>query len=91
MPLTVEFYGIPRQRAGLASLSLRDEERPDTLGQLWDQLGKQLPDFRAYCVEGNTLSRHCTANLDGQRFVADSQTPLSDVALVLVMSSDAGG
>jgi hypothetical protein len=83
MPLVVEFFGIPRQRAGVASLALADEERPRTLAELWSLLSVRLPTLEP--------SPHYAVNLDGQRFVESPGTSLADVQHVLILSADAGG
>jgi hypothetical protein len=91
MPLIVEFFGIPRARAGVALLALDDADRPATLGELWRALATRLPEFGAQCISDGRLAPHYTANLDGRRFARDPDTTLGDVSHVLVLSSDAGG
>ena len=85
MPLIVEFFGIPRQRACVPSIVLQEADLPGTLGQLWNQLQTQFPQLDA------ALLPHLAVNFDGQRFVQDPQTALHGVRHVLVMSADAGG
>lgn len=83
MPLTVEFFGIPRQRAGVADLTL--EDRPATLAELWCELGRRCPGL------AGERSPHFAVNLEGRRFVDDPATSLEGVTHVLILSADAGG
>jgi molybdopterin converting factor small subunit len=85
MSLVVEFFGIPRQRAGVASIVLGEHELPATLGHLWSDLHTRFPQLEP------ALSPHVAINLDGLRFVQDPQVTLRGVTHVLVMSADAGG
>jgi hypothetical protein len=86
--LWVEFYGIPRLRAGVSEVRL---PRVPVLGDLVLALCQRFPDFARECAQGNQLSATCTANLDGKRFVRDPQTPLAGVSTVLILSTDSGG
>jgi molybdopterin converting factor small subunit len=82
----VEFFGVPRQRAGIASLDVE----AGTLGQLWTTLSAQIPALgNLICVDRLTPS--VVANLNGDRFVSDPATPLSETDSVLILSADAGG
>ena len=44
----VEFFGVPRERAGVAELELDAR----TLGELIVALGTSLPSFREFIVSG---------------------------------------
>ena len=62
-----------------------------TLADLLQELARRFPAIGETCVEGQQLSRSYVANLDGQRFVALPDCPLSDGNTVLILSADAGG
>lgn len=86
--IRVEFYGIPRVRAGLAEVQL---PRVSSLGELLGELVRRFPQLADGCVDKVGLSESCIANLDGKRFVRDPTTPLSGVTAVLILSADSGG
>jgi molybdopterin converting factor small subunit len=88
----VEFYGIPRQRAGVATASVVGTR----LGELIQELARQFPLFARDCVVEDCLADSClqpgyTANLNGERFTSDPATVVCDNDVVLIMSLDAGG
>jgi molybdopterin converting factor small subunit len=84
--MRVEFLGIPRQRIGLSELEIDAA----TLGQLLGTLAARFPAFRdLMTVEG--LHPSIAANLNGDEFVHDPQTPLADDDHLLILSADAGG
>ena len=82
----VEFLGVPRQRAGVAELTVE----ACTLGQLLETLSAQLPSLSDFIV-GDRLHRSCAANLNGDEFISDPGTPLRADDCVLILSADAGG
>jgi molybdopterin converting factor small subunit len=87
----VEFFGVPRERAGIASLDVQ----AGTLGQLWTTLAAQIPALgNLICADrlnGARLTPSVVANLNGDRFVSDPATPLADSDSILILSADAGG
>jgi molybdopterin converting factor small subunit len=87
MSITVELFGIPRQRAGTAQLVV-DAGR---LGELLADLGRRYPALAADCLDGPRLKTGFVANLGGERFISDPQTPLAAGDHVLILSADAGG
>jgi molybdopterin converting factor small subunit len=84
--MQVEFFGIPRERAGVNSL----EVPADTLGQLLATLKFQIPSLGDF-INGGRLHSAFAANLNGDRFVSDPATPLRDTDRLLILSADAGG
>jgi molybdopterin converting factor small subunit len=82
----VEFLGVPRQRAGIADLDVQAR----TLGQLLTTLAVRLPSL-GDCIVRDRLHPACVANLNGDRFVSDPETPLEDHDSLLILSADAGG
>jgi len=84
--MQVEFLGIPRERAGVSTL----EVHANTLGQLLGRLAADIPAL-AELITDDRLHPALAANLNGDRFVSDPQTPLDQHDCVLILSADAGG
>jgi molybdopterin converting factor small subunit len=82
----VEFFGVPRERAGIPGLELH----ADTLGQLLGLLAERMPSL-SEIIENDRLHPAFVANLNGDRFVTDPATPLRADDSVLILSADAGG
>jgi molybdopterin converting factor small subunit len=82
----VEFFGVPRERAGLSRL----EVQADTLGQLLGKLATQIPSLDKL-IGLNQLHPAFVANLNGDQFISDPGTPLGQDDCVLILSADAGG
>ena len=82
----VEFLGIPRQRAGLSEV----EVEAATLGQLLGTLAAKCPALRDL-ITADGLHPSIVANLNGDQFVSDLETPLSEDDRLLILSADAGG
>ena len=87
MSITVELFGVPRQRAGAASLTVEAKR----LGDVLEQLANRFPDLAETCFDQQNLKPGYLANLDGERFIRDPDTPLRDGASLLILSADAGG
>jgi molybdopterin converting factor small subunit len=86
----VEFFGVPRVRAGRSRLEMNAE----TLGQLLTALATQIPSFGNFIStdgRGPHLHSAFVANLNGDRFVSDPRTPLAENDCLVILSSDAGG
>jgi molybdopterin converting factor small subunit len=84
--MQVEFYGIPRQRAGTSRL----EVDANTLGELLGTLAEKIPSLGEFICKGR-LQSTAVANLNGDRFVSDPATPLDRSDCILILSPDAGG
>ena len=82
----VEFLGVPRQRAGISEL----EVQADTLGELFGTLAAKIPSL-GELITADRLHPAIVANLNGDRFVSDPETPLIEDDCVLILSADAGG
>jgi molybdopterin converting factor small subunit len=82
----VEFYGIPRARAGVAQA----RTTASTLGDLAVSLSQLFPALGECCFDGSHFRPGYTANLSGDRFTTDPKTPISDGDTVLILSLDAG-
>ena len=87
MSITVELFGIPRARAGVA----RTNSAGCCLGDVLADLASRFPGLAAACIDGRRLRPGFTANLGGQRFVTATETPLAEGDTVLILSLDAGG
>jgi molybdopterin converting factor small subunit len=84
--MQVEFFGLSRERAGMAGIEVQAE----TLGQLLSILAEQIPPLGTF-IGGNRLHPAFIANLNGDRFVNDPATRLHENDHVLILSADAGG
>ena len=84
--MRVEFFGVSRERAGVAEVDLQAE----TLGELLGVLRTRYPSL-ADLIPNNQLHPALAANLNGDRFVRDPRTRLSEKDCLLILSADAGG
>ena len=91
MAITIEFYGIPRQRAGVATTEVATQHVETTLGTVIAALASSFPELADQCFDGDRLAAGCTANVAGERFVRDADSKLLDGQSLLIMSTDAGG
>ena len=82
----VEFFGVPRERAGIAEIDVE----ADTLGRLLETLATRMPGL-AELIAVDRLHPSLAASLNGDRFISDPKTPLLDEDCVLILSADAGG
>lgn len=87
MSVTVEFYAIPRQRAGVASI----DAPAGTLGGILVDVGRRLPAFAMECLDGDRLKGGYIANINGQQFIRDAGAELRDGDSLLILSADLGG
>ena len=84
--MQVEFLGVSRERAGVAEMDVEAE----TLGRLLGTLAARMPRL-AELIAVDRLHPSLTANLNGDRFISDPETPLGKDDRVLILSADAGG
>jgi molybdopterin converting factor small subunit len=82
----VEFLGIPRERAGISELEVEAE----TLGQLLDTLAARFPAFGELLTQDG-LHPSLAANLNGDDFICNPDTPLAREDRLLILSADVGG
>ncbi|MCI0682591.1 MAG: MoaD/ThiS family protein [Gemmataceae bacterium] len=82
----VEFYGIPRERAGRAELMVRAA----TVGAALAEVERRCPGLRGLLQAGR-LAEHYRLSLDGREFLTDCRRALADGARLLLLSADAGG
>ena len=93
MRVTVEFFGIPRIRAGRADweLHLPDPKNSATLAEILNALAEEFPILARDCIEGGRLRDGYIANVDGNRFVSDPAAEIANGQHLLILSADAGG
>jgi molybdopterin converting factor small subunit len=82
----VEFYGIPRQRAGRAELPIR----ADTVSDALAAVVKACPDLHDVLLHAK-LAPHYRLSVDGCRFVTEMNERLASGTRLLLLSADAGG
>ena len=91
MIIQIEFYGIPRHRAGVATTTVEVAGATVRLNDVFRQLRDRFPDLARDCFDPDGLRDGYAANVDGERFVTDTSTPLADGSCLLILSADAGG
>jgi molybdopterin converting factor small subunit len=84
--VTVEFYGIPRQRAGRADLAVQAR----TVAELLRAVETACPGLPLLEPDGRIVP-HIRVSVDGQRFISDPREELAPGARVLILSADVGG
>jgi molybdopterin converting factor small subunit len=84
--VTVEFFGIPRHRAGRAELAVP----AGTVAELLAAIERACPALAGLVRDGR-VSPHYLLSLDGRRFLTDLQQPVRPGERVLLLSADAGG
>jgi len=85
--IRVEFFGIPRLRAGRPSLTVE----AGVIGELLDGIARECPGFRDACLSAGALRPEYLLSIGGHRFTRDRTTPLSAGDDVLIFSADVGG
>jgi hypothetical protein len=85
--VTVEFYGVPRQRAGRAELVVD----ADTAAAALARVAAACPDLGTLVTPTGRLAPLYLLSVDGERFVADLAEPLPAGTRLLLLSADAGG
>lgn len=84
--VTVEFYGIPRQRAGRATLAIP----PGTVAEALAAVERACPPLAGLLRDGR-MDPHYLLSINGERFVTDVRQPLAPEDRILLLSADAGG
>ena len=87
MAVTIEFYSVPRLRAGVP----RTTTQATQLGEVLRELADRFPALGETCIEGNSLRSGYVASIDGRQFVTDPGTTLAEGETLLILSADAGG
>jgi len=84
--INVEFYGIPRQRAGRSDLTVKAR----TVAEVLRAVETACPDLTLLETTGRIVP-HVRISVDGQRFISDPREELTPGARVLILSADVGG
>jgi molybdopterin converting factor small subunit len=85
--VTVEFFGIPRLRAGRAELTVAAA----TVGEALAAVERACPELRGLVQPDGRIAPHYLLSLDGQQFVIGPGTQLAPGERLLLLSADAGG
>jgi molybdopterin converting factor small subunit len=85
--VTVEFYGVPRRRAGLATLRVEAA----TVAEALRQVEAACPELRLFVPPDAGLDKHYTVSLNGNTFLTDLRHELRNEDHLLLLSKDAGG
>jgi molybdopterin converting factor small subunit len=84
--MLVEFFGIPRERAGVTDVELHAA----TLGEACAALAARFPSLNGL-VTADGLHPTVAASVNGDVFVRDPGTTLAAGDRLLILSADAGG
>lgn len=85
--VTVEFFGIPRQRAGRATLALP----AGNVGELLAAIEQACPALSGLVTADGRILPHYLLSINGSRFVNDLGQPLQPGDSILLLSADVGG
>ena len=85
--VTVEFYGVPRQRAGRAELTVAAR----TIADLLEAIEEACPGLAELRRPDGQLAGHYLLSIEGRQFVTDVRQELRPGERVLLLSADAGG
>jgi sulfur-carrier protein len=85
--IAIEFYGVPRLRAGTGLLHLE----ASSVGQAMCELGRVCPALAHSVLCPELLHSVYKLSLNGERFVSDPETPLAEGDVLLLLSADVGG
>jgi molybdopterin converting factor small subunit len=83
----VEFYGVPRLRAGRASVRVSASNVGEAIGAL----RRECPALDGTVLDGRGVHPAYRLSLNGERFVTDPDTPLLEGDALLLLSADVGG
>jgi len=84
--VVVEFFGVPRARAGRSEL----EVPAGTVAEILARVEGACPGLKGLRRDGR-LAPHYLLSLDGREFLTDMDQQLSPGDRVLLLSADAGG
>jgi molybdopterin converting factor small subunit len=85
--VTVEFFGVPRYRAGRAVLAVV----AGNVAELLAEIERACPELTGLVRDDGRLSSHYLVSLDGKQFISDLRQELRPGSRVLLLSADAGG
>jgi molybdopterin converting factor small subunit len=85
--VTVEFFGVPRARAGRAEVTVTAA----TVGAALAEVAAACPKLADVVRPDGRLAPHYLLSRDGERFVSGMGEPLRNGERLLLLSADAGG
>ena len=85
--VTVEFFGVPRLRAGRAELTVRAA----TVAELLSAVARDCPGLAGLAQADGGPAAHYLLSINGRRFVTGTEQTLAPGDRVLLLSADAGG
>ena len=85
--MRIELFGIARARAGREAVDVEAA----SLGAAIRALAEACPGLVPEVVADGRLADGFLANLNGERFVADTSVPLSRADTLLILGAQAGG
>jgi molybdopterin converting factor small subunit len=85
--VTVEFFGIPRYRAGRAELVVP----VGTVAELLAAVERTCPGLKGLVRAGGTLAPHYLLSVNGERFITQLSERVEPGERLLLLSADAGG
>jgi molybdopterin converting factor small subunit len=91
MFVTIEYFGVPRQKTGVSSDSLSFVNSPTLLSDVLTEIARQHTAFGDQCLTGDQLSRETIINLNGDEFIRSLDTQVVNGDHILILSTDAGG
>lgn len=83
----IEFYGIPRARAGRTEITVSAA----TAGDALRAAAKECPGLGELIQANGKLISYFRLSLDGKSFVLDLERPIQTGDRLLLISADAGG
>ena len=86
-PIIVEFFGIPRHRAGCAHARVHGS----TLTEVLAAIESVFPNLRGLRRADGGPAPQYLVSLDGQRFLSDPLQRIEPGSRLLLLSADAGG
>jgi len=85
--VVIEFYGIPRQRAGRAELAVRAA----TVGEALAAVERACPGLAGLVGSGGRIDAQYLLSVNGRTFAVDGRQALAAGDRILLLSADAGG
>lgn len=85
--ITIEFYGVPRQRAGRAEMTVVAR----TVAELLAAVESACPGLAGLRQADGGPAAHYLVSVEGRQFVNDGRQELRPGDRVLLLSADAGG
>jgi hypothetical protein len=85
--VTIELYGVCRLRAGVGKVAVN----ATTLSEALDELSLACPGLDGPVIGRGLVHPAFRLSLNGERFVSDPDTPLTENDVLLLLSADVGG